>query len=103
MRELLPATDDQGQWRWLAKPVRIDMHELPAGQLVHHVQTRLVGQAQARHGRNDRGPRYGGPRSSVPGREFADRPRDPEAKPMAPKTTERIHDGDDFAFGKIEF
>lgn len=35
--------------------------------------------------------------------EFADRPRDPNAQPMAPKTTERIHDGDDFAFGKIEF
>ena len=53
--------------------------------------------------RSDRGPRYGGPRSSVPAREFADSPRDPDAKPMAPKTTERIHDGDDFAFGKIEF
>ena len=53
--------------------------------------------------RSDRGPRYGGPRSSVPAREFADTPRDPDAKPMAPKTTERIHDGDDFAFGKIKF
>ena len=59
--------------------------------------------------RDGRGPRrdggrpYGGPRSSVPGREFADRPRDPNAQPMAPKTIERIHDGDDFAFGKIEF
>ena len=53
--------------------------------------------------RSDRGPRYGGPRSSVPAREFADTPRDPDAKPMAPKTTERIHDGYDFAFGKIEF
>ena len=53
--------------------------------------------------RSDSGPRYGGPRSSVPAREFADTPRDPDAKPMAPKTTERIHDGDDFAFGKIEF
>ena len=53
--------------------------------------------------RSDRGPRYGGPRSSVPAREFADTPRDPDAKPMAPKITERIHDGDDFAFGKIEF
>ena len=59
--------------------------------------------------RDGRGPRrdggrpYGGPRSSVPGREFADCPRDPNAQPMAPKTTERIHDGDDFAFGKIEF
>ena len=59
--------------------------------------------------RDGRGPRrdggrpYGGPRSNVPGREFADRPRDPNAQPMAPKATERIHDGDDFAFGKIEF
>ena len=59
--------------------------------------------------RDGRGPRrdggrpYGGPRSNVPGREFADHPRDPNAQPMAPKTTERIHDGDDFAFGKIEF
>lgn len=52
---------------------------------------------------NRGGPRYGGPRSNVPAREFADAPRDPAAKPMAPKTTERIHDGDDFAFGKIEF
>ena len=69
-------------------------------------------------GNGSRGPRSGrdgvrggyrgqrsdrGPRSSVPAREFADTPRDPDAKPMAPKTTERIHDGDDFAFGKIEF
>ena len=53
--------------------------------------------------RSDRGPRYGGPRSSVPAREFADTPRDPDAKPMAPKTTARIHDGADFAFGKIVF
>ena len=52
--------------------------------------------------RRDGGRRYGGPRSSVPPREFADRPYDPEAKPMAPRATERIHDGDDFAFGKIE-
>ena len=50
-----------------------------------------------------RWPRYGGPRSSVPAREFADAPRDPAAKPMALKTTERIHGfGDDFAFGKIK-
>ena len=48
------------------------------------------------------GSRYGGPRSSVPGREFADAPRDPNAQPMAPKPAEHIHDGDDFAFGKIE-
>ena len=69
-------------------------------------------------GNGSRGPRSGrdgdrggyrgqrsdrGPRSSVPAREFADTPRDPDAKPMAPKTTERIHDGDDFAFGRFEF
>ena len=59
--------------------------------------------------RNARGPRreggrgYGAPKSNVPQREFANMTRDPDAKPMAPKTTERIHDGDDFAFGKIEF
>ena len=59
--------------------------------------------------RDNRGPRreggrgYGAPKSNVPQREFANMPRDPDAKPMAPKTTERIHDGDDFAFGKIEF
>lgn len=63
---------------------------------------------EGRGGRGNRGPRregagrYSGPRSSVPEREFADRPRDPDGKPMAPKVTERIHDGDDFAFGKIE-
>ena len=55
-----------------------------------------------RGSRRDSGKRFGGPRSSVPEREYADRPRDPDAKPMAPKVTERIHDGDDFAFGKIE-
>lgn len=66
------------------------------------------GRRDGRGGRGGRGPRreggsrYSGPKSSVPSREFADAPRDPDAKPMAPKTTERIHDGDDFAFGKIE-
>ena len=65
------------------------------------------GRGGRRDGRGGRGPRReggkrGGPRSSVPEREYADRPRDPDAKPMAPKVTERIHDGDDFAFGKIE-
>lgn len=63
---------------------------------------------EGRGGRGGRGPRreggsrYSGPKSSVPGREFADALRDPNAQPMAPKVTERIHDGDDFAFGKIE-
>lgn len=61
---------------------------------------------EGRDGRSEHGGRggrrYGGPRSSVPPREFADRPYDPDAKPMAPRTTERIHDGDEFAFGKIE-
>lgn len=49
-----------------------------------------------------RGPR--GPRpSSVPGREFADRPRDPSAAPVAPPRTERINDAADFElYGKIE-
>lgn len=82
----------------------------------------------SRGGRSDRGPRDGGrgPRrdggrgragrdagrggrggsrgSYVPGREFADTPRDPDARPQVPSRTERIHDdaGDDFAFGKIE-
>lgn len=66
------------------------------------------GRREGRGGRGGRGPRreggsrYNGPKSSVPGREFADTPRDPNAQPMAPKTVERIHDGDDFAFGKIE-
>jgi len=60
------------------------------------------GHSGGRGPRREGGNRYSGPRSSVPGREFADAPRDPNAKPMAPKTTERIHDGDDFAFGKIE-
>lgn len=57
-------------------------------------------------GRGDRrresGPRYSGARGSAPAREFAETPRDPDAKPYAPKVTEHIHDGDDFAFGKIE-
>ena len=45
---------------------------------------------------------YGRP-SSVPEREFASAPRDPNARPQAPARTARIHDGDDFdMFGKIE-
>ena len=44
-----------------------------------------------------------GPRSSVPAREFADRPRDPGAQPTAPRRTERLDDAADFElFGKIE-
>lgn len=57
-------------------------------------------------GRSPRGARRdGGYRggSSVPEREFADRTFDPEAQPTVPSRTERIHDGDEFAFGKIEF
>ena len=54
-----------------------------------------------------RGNRSGAPRgprpSSVPEREFASAPRDPNARPQAPARTARIHDGDDFdMFGKIE-
>lgn len=61
-----------------------------------------------RSGRGDRprregGRGYGAQRSSVPGRDFADLPRDPEAKPIAPTVTEHIHDGDEFSFGKIDF
>jgi len=61
-----------------------------------------------RGGRRDRSRReggrgYGAQRSSVPGRDFADLPRDPEAKPVAPTVTEHIHDGDEFSFGKIDF
>lgn len=60
-----------------------------------------------RDGRRDdrRGGKGGpkGPRSSVPGREFADRPRDENAQPTAPRRTERIDDAADFElFGKIE-
>ena len=57
-----------------------------------------------RRDRNDRGGynRGKGGRSSVPAREFADAPRDPAAQPTVPSRSERIHDGDDFAFGKIE-
>lgn len=51
--------------------------------------------------RSDRGPR--GPRpSGVPEREFAGRPWDPDSAPTVPGRSERIHDGDEFAFGKIE-
>lgn len=49
--------------------------------------------------RRSRGPRP----SSVPEREFAGRAWDPNAQPTVPGRSERIHDGDEFAFGKIEF
>ena len=52
-------------------------------------------------GRGGKGPRE--PRSSTPGREFADRPRDPSAAPVVPVRTETINDGADLPlFGKIE-
>ena len=56
-----------------------------------------------RSNRGDRGDRRGPRPSSVPAREFADRPRDPAAAPVAPARTERINDAADFElFGKIE-
>lgn len=67
---------------------------------------RRSGKGGRRDGRRDDrrgkgGPK--GPRSSVPAREFADRPRDENAQPTAPRRTERIDDAADFAlFGKIE-
>lgn len=55
-----------------------------------------------RGGSRNGGRGYGRP-SSVPEREFASTPRDPNARPQAPARTARIHDGDDFdMFGKIE-
>ena len=64
------------------------------------------GRGHGRGGRGDRrrdnDRRYNGARGSAPAREFAETPRDPDAKPYAPKVTEHIHDGDDFACGKIE-
>ncbi len=66
---------------------------------------RRGGERSGRGGRSGgRGGNRSGSRGSyVPAREFADAPRDPEARPQAPAPVERIHDGDDFAmFGKIE-
>lgn len=61
------------------------------------------GSRGSRQSRDGRGARRGGPRpSSVPEREFADRAFDPDAAPTVPGRAERIHDGDEFAFGKIE-
>lgn len=55
-----------------------------------------------RGGSRNGGRGYGRP-SSVPEREFASTPRDPNARPQAPARNARIHDGDDFdMFGKIE-
>ena len=55
-----------------------------------------------RGGSRNGGRGYGRP-SSVPEREFASAPRDPNARPQALARTARIHDGDDFdMFGKIE-
>lgn len=49
------------------------------------------------------GERSYAPKSNVPPREFADAPRDETAQPVAPSRSERIHDGEDFEFGKISF
>ena len=50
-----------------------------------------------------RGPRREGPRSSVPAREFADRPRDPDAAPIAPKPVQHFNDAEMFdSYGKID-
>lgn len=44
-----------------------------------------------------------GPRTSTPPREFADRPRNPNAAPVVPSRTETINDGADLPlYGKIE-
>ena len=52
---------------------------------------------------SNRGPRREGGRSSVPAREYADRPRDPSAAPIAPKPTKHFNDGESFEmYGKIE-
>lgn len=40
--------------------------------------------------------------SGAPQREYADRAYDPDSTPTVPDRTERIHDGDEFAFGRIE-
>ncbi len=64
---------------------------------------RRDGRRSGERGRSER--RDGGrrERSSVPGREFANRPRDPEAAPQASRRTETINDGADLPlFGKIE-
>lgn len=62
------------------------------------------GQRGGREG--GRGPRRDGergPRTSTPPREFADRPRDPNAAPTVPQRTETINDGADLPlYGKIE-
>ena len=62
------------------------------------------GRPPRRDGRPGRDGSRRGPRpSGVPAREFADRPRNPEAAPQAPVRTERINDAADFElFGKIE-
>lgn len=53
--------------------------------------------------RPERGARGRGPRpSNVPEREFAGRTWDPDTAPTVPGRSERIHDGDEFAFGKID-
>ena len=65
---------------------------------------RKGGRPPRRDGRPGRDGSRRGPRpSGVPAREFADRPRNPEAAPQAPVRTERINDAADFElFGKIE-
>lgn len=56
-----------------------------------------------RRGRGERGER--GQRSSVPAREFADKPRDPNAAPVALRRSETINDAEGLdlpLYGKIE-
>lgn len=89
-----------------AKPDRPE-HERdrrPSGRGAHGGRPPREGGAgrERRGGYGSRTPR--GPRqSSVPAREYADRPRDPSAVPVAPQRTERINDAADFElYGKIE-
>ena len=57
---------------------------------------------EGRGGRGGKG-RGGERRSGVPAREFADKPRDENAAPMAPKRTQLIDDAEGLAlYGKIE-
>lgn len=60
-----------------------------------------------RGGNRDRGPRREqgdyAPRTNTPEREYADKPRDPNAAPVVPDQREAIKDGDDLPlYGKIE-
>ena len=99
------STGEGAARRVVILPEDMDLSAATERRASGHRDGRRPGRDRRDGNRRDGRRRDGGrrERSSVPGREFANRPRDPEAAPQASRRTETINDGADLPlFGKIE-